>query len=499
MSDNTSSQLSKTLPFSEDRQRAFLAYCFNDRMLMLQSVQRILPTYFSHPSDAKVWSSMLKYYRTRVQFWTSKEEFLDFALSDMISLGADNKERTSFEKRLALCLSGTGIFSLGPMLPELTEWLRAMEYKKYMSESIDLYNKERVSDALSVVRSGIRAIDQIRFVEEEEESFDNWATWTDRSAGEMEGACTFGHPKIDELINPLATSGALLRGDTTLVLAPSNVGKTTVLISAIAANLLNRKDVLWISHEDRPDRLKTKLICCMANMTEDEFRHAAADPHKRAGIDGWMTRYIRRHLVYVPLNKAGYNVEELDVFIRRRVQERIVETGKSFDLLVDDYPAKLYTEKGSKGHMQIRHIQEIVYGYFVAWALEHKWHSLVAIQGNRTASKINRRQSSENRLLTPEDVSEAWGPITTATNIFTINRDNESMQNNLMTLALGKSRSSVTGMAIVCKGDWAKSISHGKGLPVTWYQGTSTMSGKLQKFIESHEGRCIERQFIVHE
>jgi hypothetical protein len=197
------------------------------------------------------------------------------------------------------------------------------------------------------------------------------------------------------------------------------------------------------------------------------------------------------------MNKAGLTVEEVDTFLRRKIDEKRAKTGKGYDLLADDYPAKLYTAKAAKGHMAMRHINDIVYNYFVQWALEFKWHSLVAIQANREGARVNKKQrDGEDRLLTPEDVAEAYGPIQTATNVFTINRGPDEQRKGRTVFGLGKSRSSETGFAIVCQGDWGRSISHSPRHPCTWYRGTKSMTDKLDQFLNTYNGGAVPQEVI---
>ncbi len=110
--------------------------------------------------------------------------------------------------------------------------------------------------------------------------------------------------------------------------------------------------------------------------------------------------------------------------------------------------------------MDVRHKIDYVFQVYVQLALEHVWHSLVASQSNREGSKVNSRSNGETRLLGMEDNAEAWGPITTATNVFTINRSPESQEKNRILFRNVKSRSSKTGIVVAANCDFGKCVSH---------------------------------------
>jgi hypothetical protein len=93
----------------------------------------------------------------------------------------------------------------------------------------------------------------------------------------------------------------------------------------------------------------------------------------------------------------------------------------------------------------------VVYNYFSQIALEHNCHVLTAIQTNREGSKVNRKvgKGAESRFLTMEDVMESWGPMTTATNVISINRPPEAQARHVTGFCICKSRSSEVGVVFL--------------------------------------------------
>jgi hypothetical protein len=205
---------------------------------------------------------------------------------------------------------------------------------------------------------------------------------------------------------------------------------------------------------------------------------------------------LDRSLDYLPLNKPNLTVEEVETNIRLAHERSITKFGRGYDLIVDDYPAKLSTQMARGGQLARRHIDEIIYNVFTQLALEYDCHMLTAIQTNRTGSKINQGQTGvEHRLLVKEDVAEAFGPIQTATNVSSLNRDLKAEQNQRMTFHVCNSRSNEVGWSVVSKTRFDMSRTHGYGLPATWYRGTSTLNDHIDNLIQQYGGAAIPESY----
>jgi hypothetical protein len=289
-----------------------------------------------------------------------------------------------------------------------------------------------------------------------------------------------------------AGNGSLLPGDTTVVVAPTNSGKTTSMLTTAVANARRGKSVLLMTHEGRPSDIKMKLLCCALGVTQAKiFEKMRGSPEERKLLER-AAMMLESQITYVPYNKAGLCVEDVEPIIRRKQDERAAKnSGEGFNLLVSDYPAKLTTRMGAEGKMSKRNIDEIVYGYYIQYALEYGFHSLLAIQTNREGSRINKGQR-EPRLLTGEDVHESYGPIQEATNVITINRDPTAKARSRLTYYVDKSRSSETGFAVVCRTDFGSATTHSDKLGGCWYRGTDTMSDSIDDLLTQFNNMEID-------
>jgi phage anti-repressor protein len=502
------SEVETSLPFNLPKQRALLGHILTDDRFFLMAQAKIEAGWWGSTRLAQLWELALKvsgrFRRAPLPQEVSQSElWMSLAVAEQNALNTE----------LNLCLDQKLHIGLDMLQAELTDWLRTRIYVTAMKRSETLFNAAargmkdaaKMEQAYEVVRNMTKEIEDATFVPGKDVAMDDIeADFKQEDLG-IDKALDFGVPTMNKLLLPQGGGkGCLLRGDMTVFLAPTNVGKTTAMISVAVANVLAGKDVLLVTHEGRVDDIKLKVWQCAMGMTRAEIvknlSEVNGDYHEHFMAYLQMQKdKVAKHLAFMPLNQAGLTVEEVDVAIRRR-QERWQSThlGKGFDLLVDDYPAKLTTKQAQGGHFALRQIQEIVYNYFTQMALEHGFHVLTAIQTNREGSRVNRRQDKEkSRLLTMEDVSEAWGPMTTATNVITINRDPVAQAQKIVTFYVVKSRSSEVGWAVVCKSDYASARSHWFDADSTFYRGEVPLSGQLDTLLDNYKGQEIPAEAVI--
>jgi KaiC/GvpD/RAD55 family RecA-like ATPase len=66
--------------------------------------------------------------------------------------------------------------------------------------------------------------------------------------------------------------GGLLHGRTTVLMAPSSVGKTTTLITVMVANVRAGRSILFLNHEGLAKTLVLKMACCCFNLDSHALR-----------------------------------------------------------------------------------------------------------------------------------------------------------------------------------------------------------------------------------
>jgi hypothetical protein len=286
--------------------------------------------------------------------------------------------------------------------------------------------------------------------------------------------------------------GFTLDGDHLYLLSDFTVThNTTAMVTVAAWNILQGHDVLLVTHEGRTNDIKLKIWQAITGLTRQTvLQHLSNDDILR-GL-ALARELVNRHLEFLPLVGAGKTVEEVLAAIRRRNERWRSVHGRGFDLLVDDYAAKLTTQMAGGGGWQPRQIHEWVYNQFTQLGLQEGFHVLTAIQTNREGSKANKRFGrTEARLLVMEDVQEAWGPMTTATNVITVNRDPIAQANGFLTFLICKSRSSEVNWAVCVKSNFACARSHWGTYDCTWYRGTDSMSDKMDTLLTGYRGQEV--------
>ena len=493
-------EISETLPFSDTKQQALLGYLLTDEKFFHMAKHRIKAEWWTNPRLSQLWNISMQY-ATKYNRAPMATEVGESPFMVRLDLAEQNKLRSV----LNLCVERRIDFGLDALSSELTDWLHARTFIAAMKQAEALFNQatktsdsKKFQEAYAVLKVMNREIDETSFEAGQVEAMDDPEKDFLEAATDAEHAVSFGLPAFDHLLLPdskkYQNGGSLLKGDMTVLLAPTNIGKTTTMVTIAAHNILQGRDVLLVTHEGRKNDIKMKIWQCIIGLSRQIIIDNLADPYIQHEMK-LARELVNKHLEFMPLNKAGLAVEDVEVIIRRRCDRwKAQHLGKGFDLIIDDYAAKLTTVQAKGGHFALRQIHEIVYNYFSQIALEQNLHVVTAIQTNREGSRANNRKVGKGevaRLLTMEDVMESWGPMTTAANVISINRDPVAQAKGVVTFLICKSRSSEVGWAVVVKSDYAAARSHWRDAACTWYRGGTPMSDNIDSLLQSHGGHEI--------
>jgi hypothetical protein len=492
-----------SLPFSPTKQEALMGHLLTNEKFFLMAASRIQAGWWATERLSQIWT-MATDFATK---YGRAPKVLELSEQQMTHAAAPEQQK--LRTQMQLCTQRTADIGLDVLKSELTDWFRCRIYVAGMKRSEALFNaaaqggkatnSKKLQEAFDIMKAMSREIETASFDGGHDEDMSDFETPYLEQIQDAKHAISFGLPAMNRLLLPEGEGvGCLLPGDMTVLLAPTNIGKTTTMVTIAAFNIMAQKDVLLITHEGRINDIKMKIWQCMNGLSRQDIMRNLGNADFRKEI-AESQALVNRYLVFMPLNKAGLTVEEVDAVIRRRQEQRIAQHGKGFDLIIDDYAAKLTTQQAKGGHFALRQIHEVVYNYFSQIALEHKCHVVTAIQTNREGSKTNRKfgKDTQARLLTMEDVMESWGPMTTATNVISINRDPQAQAKGVVTFYICKSRSSEVGWAVTSKSDYASARSHWPKAPCTWYRGTSPMSEKIDTLLDGFQGREIPWEEVL--
>jgi replicative DNA helicase len=456
-----------TLPFNQLKQSALLGHLLINEPFFKMTYTKVKPSYFLSEKLAHIYKLLIKFYESYHSFPTREE----FRTSMVIEI-MEPAERGLILAYVGKAIMDTQQIRLDAIKPELTEWLHSVILMKGMTEAQSHFNRQQIKECHEKLMVAVKEVQTTSFDRGQAVSFTNYKEYLTKSETERMEALTTGLDILDRCLLKGAPSGGLQKGDTTIVMAPVNIGKTTCLITMATANIIKGKDVFLMTHEGRPEDIRLKILSNVLQCPIDAIFELYRDPAKIAKLE-LVTAQIEKHLKYIPYNKAGgMTIEEVVPIIRSTQEEwQASHDGKGFDLLVSDYPAILTTELARKGTLQKRNMDQVVYNNYIQLALEYKFHSLLAIQTNREGSKINKHLNGDNRLLMMEDVKESWDPMAEASNVITINRSPQAIQKNLIIYNVAKCRSNTAGVAVYAKSNFANNTTHSNELGGFAYQG----------------------------
>lgn len=470
-----------SLPYSKEKQAALFGHMLINDRFYGQVAPRVKQSWWADPYIQKAFAAKQSFHDKYHRAPTIPE------LSNCLDIMAEDEPiRKRINSAIEGAIYGTKNFGVDALQVELTQWLKAQIFKTAAKQAAILYNEQKAEEAYLIMEDMAKDLQSASFNDDPKVDWSDFQNQFEAQEAEYHDALTWGVDIFDRKLTPAAQKGSLLRGDTTVLIAPTNIGKTTVCATIIRHNILRQKPILLLTHEGTTADIRTKVWCSVLRVTRQELLSLYKTEEGRETMRK-MLPFLMNYLDYVPLPRAGMTVERVVALVRRMQEERKSRNdGVGYSMLVDDYPSCLTTDLAAKGNMALRHIHSHVYDQFVDLGLEYNFHCLLPIQTNREGSKVN--QGKEDRLITKEDVHESFGPMQRATNIISVNRDPLAQQNDRITYYIDKSRSSETGWAIVCKSDFGRSLTHSNRLGATCYRGTSTMSEKLDELLTQYGG-----------
>lgn len=480
---------SQALYWSPVKQDAMVGHLILDAKFFTQIKDTIKPEWFTTAFSQRIVGVMQAFYNKYGHCPTEPElkECKEFALEE-----ANYREK--LYTHIGVCKEYAKDFSLDSLRDELSDWMQSRTFASIHQQAVGAFNAQKPQEAYALLEEGTKKLQHCYFGKSQEVRFDEYTKILSKEETLLGNALTIGLAPLDKIITPQCTSGSLLPGETTLIVAPFNIGKTTTLITIACHNIKAKKPVLFLVHEDRAENIYKKVWCNLLNVSSTALMSMYKTPGGCKDMDYILKNILTPYFHYEHLVKAGNTVEEVVASIRRLQEERIRKFGEGFAMICDDYPFVL----GSSKHFNTtREKHEYVFNQFVDLALELNLHVVAAQQTNREGAKINRNIQNKMispRLITAEDAGESIAPAQRASTILTVNRDTAAMRENRITFYLCKGRQGAVGYAFVCKSHYNHYITHGDTLGCTWYHGDSPMNEKIAQFLEQYKGQEIPQK-----
>lgn len=463
-----------SLPFSETKQKAVVGYLISNEKFFRMVYHKIKPSWFISTKNAQLLKLFIQYYE-EYRFYPTIFSFKSYKELDKLDL----KTKNDILMWMDVCLAAAAQFRVDELKKDFTEWLHSVIMLQSLSKAEYHFNQQDIKKTNSVLQEAVKEVNSTNFDGTGNLSFANFDAYIEEFNEAKDNALGIGLSMLDSALLQGATTGGLLPGDTTIIIAPVNVGKTTFLITVACHNVRQGKDVLFVSHEGNPKLIRLMFLANMVGCSISQVLELGTTKEGREKVQV-AANILEKHLTYIPYNKSEKMVvEEFIPTVIFNHEQRKQELGKGYDLFLDDYPFILNTELAFKGSLQKRNADAVVFNYFVQLGLEYGFHVLAAMQTNREGNKINKKMNGENRILQQEDASEAFGPVMQANNIITLNRSPVAEQMELMTFGISKTRTNKKGgLAIIAKTDYSTVRTHSNDLGCMGYYGSKTIEEK---------------------
>lgn len=339
---------------------------------------------------------------------------------------------------------------------EMTQFIRANIFVDGCMEAVGLFNAPNKKDeAYAVINKKLEALNRTNFGHDGNTRFGTWRDVIANSNIEHANAIRTGLHEIDA-----ALGGGLLPGTWTTFLGSSNAGKSMIMANLAKQAALQGKRVFVTVHEDEETPTKLRYLACFAEVEYNRlaYGYTLLTPEEIARIDK-ADALLKEKVVLRFMYTDKSSVENVMMKARNLMRDwdgTPDHLAGGFDLFLCDY-GQCLTSSDFKKLDSVRHLQEHVYHLLKQLCLELKIPGAGGAQVNREGNKMNSKGLDWLRMT---DVAEAFGIAKKSSNVITINRSTQDVQNNRVVYLLDKSRNGRCPVAVEVESNYAMAITY---------------------------------------
>lgn len=471
--------------WSESWQEAVIGHIFEDTRFAVRCTEFLKPTWFTAGLMLQqIWTTYKEFHKKagRLPAFTKEKDGNEIKttfeiLDEPFFRELDVPSLEKYKVLLKRCTTvSVNAFPLDEIKKNLTGFARANLFKETMVQAGEQYKSRFYDKAYIWTKEKLDEITKTDFdgdlLAMDLTSPGDWLFKEDKR---KDLAISTGCAALDE-----ALGGGLFRGETTAIMAPTNTGKTTAMVTMVRHSLVNHKKVMLITHEGRPEAIRLMVLAALTGFPRRELASLWMNGgRKQIEI---AAKLMDEYLTFIPYVLTGkMYIENVANEIIKRCEEA-KRAGKPYDLLVDDYPKKLRS-KSRAGSKDIAYRAELaeIYDQFNHLAAELNVHALVAIQTNRQGSKQNRGTVDVDQYLGMEEIDESFGVAQNMANIITLNRSSNDAKANILSYSIAKSRNDQTDIAVRTRTKYDSSLTHGDRSMFLQYGSLLLMSFNEEK------------------
>lgn len=447
---------------------AIVGHCLSDVSFLRNCSKNLTRAHIEHPIIADIYDIINNHFKKHSTPPTVLETE-SYLYSKYPDINTYNKYRGMLHDAVLKKEN----FSKAVLSEKLSGWLKVVILKKTLMDGAQLYNSAKYDQAEKEIKKLITKLSDAKFEEDNRANLMNMNERLQKISSAKGKACTLGSPYFDEAVfegamnvdgekiqNDLSTltKGCLFPGEITMILGPSNSGKTTMLTTVAVSNIAIGKRVAIVSHEESEDKMVTKLFQSFTELTGEQMSFINSEAYQKAE-SSWRAAVQNKLFLYEWIKPGKMYCEDVIDMISNEHEKLVMETGAGFDLVIVDYPAKTRSREYGKGRDDWAE-KEYIYEQYRLLARKYSFHCITPVQTNREGFKNNKEGLS---MLDMDSAASGWGIMTLADIVISINRSYDDLTQCSVRFFIAKSRQGVNKKTFISETRYDLGRTHGLG------------------------------------
>lgn len=447
---------------------AIIGHCMVDLQFLRNCSKNLTKNHIEHPILADLYDHISGHYK-QFECTPSVNEIESYLFSKYPDKNSYDKYRLTLHEAIAK----KDNFAKKTLTTKISGWLKLVTMKKGLTQMAHLFNGSKYDQAERELSQLAVRLRDAKFEEETRANLSNIRDRLDKLALQKGEACTLGNAEFDNAVlegakisgdgvvsNDLRTqtTGCLLPGEITMILGPSNAGKTTALATIVVSNVAVGKKVCIVSHEESEDKMAIKLFQSFTELTGEEMSFYNSEKFQNAE-KAWKHLAEKNLFTYEWIKPGRMFCEDVIDMISNEHEKQLVETGHGFDLVLVDYPAKTKSRDYGKNKNDWDE-KEYVYEQYRLLARKYQFHCITPVQTNREGFRANKDGA---QMLDMDNAASGFGIMTLADIVISINRSYNDVSLFVVKFFIAKSRQGANKKTFISETRYDLGRTHGLG------------------------------------
>lgn len=446
---------------------AIVGYCMTDLQFLRNCSKNLTKSHIDHPIIADVYDYITTHFKSHETAPTIAE-----VESHLFSKYPDKNTYDKYRMVVHEGVQKKENFNKRVLTEKISGWLKVVTLKKGISQSAHWFNKNNYEQSEREISSLIVKLRDASFEDDNRANLLNIEDRLAKLALQKGEACTLGNADLDDAVlegskitgpefvaNDLKTqtTGSLLPGEISMILGPSNAGKTTFLTTVTVSNVAMGKKVAYVSHEEGEDKMAIKFFQSFTEMTGEDMSFPNSERFQTAK-KAWNTMSSTGLFLYDWIKPGKMFCEDVISMIENANEKEKINTGRGFDLVIVDYPAKTKSRefKGKDDWSE----KEYIYEQYRLLARKHGFHCIAPVQTNREGFRSNKDGSA---MIDMDNAASGFGIMTLADIVISINRSYHDVAMFVVKLFIAKSRQGPNKKTFISETRYDLGRTHGVG------------------------------------